>query len=301
MQTPVPQSSITVGCELTAHNLKARPDLNGKNAVAIAFVESSGRWRVRFNSGEEVALKPSNLKVQVDDWQPLPDPDPRADGLQVGAGIQLHGLKGRPDLNGKKGLVIQHLPEKDRWRIIVEDSAEEVSIKTGNLKLKHYIHFGDALDGPPGPATAKKAKRAHVQQVPSHDSMARSKGKEPSRVGAAADETVIDRATGARMTAAQLTHLEQKRKREVLQRHDNKGLASRKRSAVLVMGESQSTKEGRTKKLLERTLAPKIDATQADMASNAKDGGTVDWKQGTGGGISVSGAHGMTNSASVFL
>ena len=73
---------------------------------------------------------------------------------------------------------------------------QEVSIKTVNLKLKHYIHFGDALDGPPGPATAKKAKRAHMQQVPSHDSMARSKGKEPSRVGAAADETVIDRATG---------------------------------------------------------------------------------------------------------
>ena len=62
-----------------------------------------------------------------------------------------------------------------------------MSIKTANLKLKHYVHFGDALDGPQGPATAKKAKRAHVQQA---------KGKEPSRARSAADETVIDRATG---------------------------------------------------------------------------------------------------------
>ena len=44
------------------HGLNGRPDLNGQHCVLTAFHDDASRWAVRFMSGEEVRVKPANLK-----------------------------------------------------------------------------------------------------------------------------------------------------------------------------------------------------------------------------------------------
>jgi len=44
------------------HGLNGRPDLNGQHCVLTAFHDDAARWAVRFMSGEEVRVKPANLK-----------------------------------------------------------------------------------------------------------------------------------------------------------------------------------------------------------------------------------------------
>merc|ERR1712166_1177830 len=135
-------AAIRAGVCLLVNGLNARPDLNGQRATAIAFVEDKGRWRVKFGSGEEVSLKPANLTVDASGAVTAAASQPvfsaAAREVQVGSEVQLDGLKARPDLNGKKGIVIEHVVEKGRWRIEMEDSAEEVSIKTANLTVTGF-------------------------------------------------------------------------------------------------------------------------------------------------------------------
>ena len=89
------------------------------------------------------------------------------------------------------------------------------------------------------------------------------------------------------MTVAEMKLREQTRAQQLLQRQDNQGTASRKRSAVLVMGERQSTQQGRTKKLLQQNLGSNRDASEI---AHAQDGGHVDG--GNLGGVGLGGLGG---------
>lgn len=218
----------------------------------------------------------------------------------LGMGIEFSGLAARADLNGKKGLVIQHVVDKDRWRVIVEDSAEEVSVKATNLQTASLQELTPGLSSP-----TKRTKRTHHRQLNSLKRTVIPNSQQPPGAGLQqeqpkhVEETVIDRATGARHTMSQMKQLEQRRKQQLLQRHDNKEAASRKRSAVLVMGESRSTQHGRTKRLVEQTMSP---GQAVSDISNARDGGTVDG--GALGGVRLGGVAGgweMSGSSSFAL
>lgn len=64
----VPQTAIArtliahmVGSQCKVDGLVARSDLNGALGTVTEFVEAKGRFAVKFDSGEVVAVKPSNL------------------------------------------------------------------------------------------------------------------------------------------------------------------------------------------------------------------------------------------------
>jgi len=65
------EALLQVGAAVRAHGLEAAPALNGLQATCERFDESSGRWHVKFHSGEVKALKPQNLQLLADQEQRL--------------------------------------------------------------------------------------------------------------------------------------------------------------------------------------------------------------------------------------
>lgn len=51
------------GVSVRLHSLKGAPELNGKTATCGDFSESSGRWTVTFDSGDQKNVKPENLEA----------------------------------------------------------------------------------------------------------------------------------------------------------------------------------------------------------------------------------------------
>ena len=60
------------GDVVCVHGLNGRPDLNGQHCVLTAFHDDASRWAVRFMSGEEVRVKPANLKHSPATAETLP-------------------------------------------------------------------------------------------------------------------------------------------------------------------------------------------------------------------------------------
>ena len=59
-----PTGGITPGSRVRIVGLKNRPELNGKEARAVKWVEDRSRWRVRLGGdGQPLGLKPGNLVV----------------------------------------------------------------------------------------------------------------------------------------------------------------------------------------------------------------------------------------------
>ena len=57
----VSMAAPLVGRQVTISGLNSRPELNGKQGLAIAFHDDKGRYNVRLQSNETILLKPSNL------------------------------------------------------------------------------------------------------------------------------------------------------------------------------------------------------------------------------------------------
>ena len=51
------------GTFVQIQGLVARPDLNGMRAEVVAFISDRKRYQVKVDGGEELYLKPVNLKV----------------------------------------------------------------------------------------------------------------------------------------------------------------------------------------------------------------------------------------------
>lgn len=52
---------VSGGQSVTLQGLKAKPELNGEQGIALLFDTASGRWDVRLRSGEGYKVKPDNL------------------------------------------------------------------------------------------------------------------------------------------------------------------------------------------------------------------------------------------------
>eukprot|EP00747_Dinoflagellata_sp_TGD_P203842 gnl/TRDRNA2_/TRDRNA2_77473_c0_seq1.p1 gnl/TRDRNA2_/TRDRNA2_77473_c0~~gnl/TRDRNA2_/TRDRNA2_77473_c0_seq1.p1 ORF type:complete len:624 (+),score=121.94 gnl/TRDRNA2_/TRDRNA2_77473_c0_seq1:129-1874(+) len=81
MEVGCPSSSdLTPGTAVRIHSLKGAPELNGQEGVCNNFDAASGRWQVKFSSGELKALKPENLQVapkrksMVEEFSPQKQP-----------------------------------------------------------------------------------------------------------------------------------------------------------------------------------------------------------------------------------
>ena len=58
----------------------------------------------------------------------------RIPGPAPGAEVEVMGLVNRPELNGARGRVVQHIPGKDRWLVKLNNGHGEASLKAENIR-----------------------------------------------------------------------------------------------------------------------------------------------------------------------
>ena len=67
-------------------------------------------------------------------------PAPSASPVPIGTRVELHGLKAKPQLNGRYGIVVGYVLSSGRCTVVLKDARGEtkakMSIKPENLKWK---------------------------------------------------------------------------------------------------------------------------------------------------------------------
>lgn len=53
--------------------------------------------------------------------------------LEPGTGVEVNGLKARPDLNTKQGRVVIYVPDKERYHVVILGTNEEIYLRPANL------------------------------------------------------------------------------------------------------------------------------------------------------------------------
>ena len=188
--------NLAPGTAVEVQGLKARPDLNGKRAKIVAYVEERERYQVKVDEGEEIYLRPANVSElphacdepapAAGDAAPSPPvaassapaeavPPPPVDAtttstappatapstsceqpaaateapaatatttatttatpesLEPGAGVEVNGLKARPDLNTKHAKVVAYIPDRERYHVVILATKEEIYLRSANL------------------------------------------------------------------------------------------------------------------------------------------------------------------------
>jgi TPR repeat protein len=53
--------------------------------------------------------------------------------LEIGSGVEVHGLQARPDLNAKHTRVVAYVPERERYHVVILGTDEDVYLRRANL------------------------------------------------------------------------------------------------------------------------------------------------------------------------
>ena len=59
----------------------------------------------------------------------------RIPGPAPGAEVEVMGLVNRPELNGVRGRVVRHIPDKDRWLVKLTGGHGKASLKAENMRI----------------------------------------------------------------------------------------------------------------------------------------------------------------------
>ena len=59
----------------------------------------------------------------------------RIPGPAPGSEMEVTGLVNRPELNGVRGRVVRHIPDKDLWEVKLKDGHGKASLKAVNFQL----------------------------------------------------------------------------------------------------------------------------------------------------------------------
>ena len=67
--------------------------------------------------------------------QPEPEPEPaHAARRAAGSRVEVHGLRGAPELNGRVGSVVRWVAAKGRWEVRLDGEGGIKRVKPGNLR-----------------------------------------------------------------------------------------------------------------------------------------------------------------------
>ena len=58
-------SSMYPGARISIHGLQSRADLNGSAAQLDSYIAAFGRWKVRTDADEMVAIKPECVSIDM--------------------------------------------------------------------------------------------------------------------------------------------------------------------------------------------------------------------------------------------
>jgi hypothetical protein len=53
--------------------------------------------------------------------------------LEIGSGVEVHGLQARPDLNAKHARVVAYVPERERYHVVILGTDKKVYLRRANL------------------------------------------------------------------------------------------------------------------------------------------------------------------------
>lgn len=111
------RAAVRVGTTVRLCDLKASTHLNGAPGYVVAFEPEKGRWTVRLEGGEEIAVKPDNMIVEP---------------VQAGSPVRVTGLEKESILNGLVGIAESYDPNTGRWTVKLSGDVKK-ALKPQNL------------------------------------------------------------------------------------------------------------------------------------------------------------------------
>ena len=149
-------------------------------------------WKCRlFGPSPEEPLA-EETPASADAAEPRPPARPPAT-LEPGTGVELSGLKSRPDLNGKRGRVVSYVPDRERYHVVVLGTNEETYLRAANLEATPAA--AEAVAAPAEPARARppspserprrrrrRPRRRRLRASPSKPPRCRGGGAPPPRL-----------------------------------------------------------------------------------------------------------------------
>lgn len=112
--------------------------------------------------------------------------------LAVGNTVTLNGLKARPQLNGKRGLVVEYIEARGRWKVEMDDNAEIVAVKRENLTVvgTKRVVLDEPATAPPEPVAKKQKTEEEIYQEWKADKERLAKARADEQ---AEDEAFVER------------------------------------------------------------------------------------------------------------
>jgi hypothetical protein len=139
-----------VGARVVLEGLVARPELNGRVADVVEWVESRGRWKVRCENGEMLAVQPTSLHMapKPSSAMSAPKPSPSSDRSSDGASKHTQG-RGIPRDKAKA--------ERQQLRTLAAQGYVEAQHNLG-------VMYNQGLGGPKDEAEARRLFRLAAAQ-----------------------------------------------------------------------------------------------------------------------------------------
>jgi ankyrin repeat protein len=155
-----------VGAVAQVRGLVGAAEHNGQRAAVRRHLPAKGRFELELiESGQTICVKPANFELLV---------------VPVGLAIEVHGLVGAVEHNGKKGVVESRVGENGRCGVRLPGRATPLGLKPANLQPANQAV---ALE-PPEPAGASPAGAAALMQQ-LYDAVVEGDGVAVSRLLAA--------------------------------------------------------------------------------------------------------------------
>ena len=127
-------SRLRIGSRVQLYGIKAKPELNGKSGSVSSFNEETNRFTIDLdgNQGRPVSLKKENLRLLE---SPSRNPSFESVRVQIGTRVQLQGLRAKPELNGKYGIVTAFVNSSGRWTVELDQNHQPpLALKSENLR-----------------------------------------------------------------------------------------------------------------------------------------------------------------------
>lgn len=135
---PVAVPDHQLGTSVVLTGLVNKPELNDSVATIQSFDAARGRYTVKLQDGQKLALKPENLVSHMVAAQYPP-----------GAKVLVQDLASRQDLNGVAGEILLFDASTSRYRVRLEGN-KEVALKPQNLRpMVHPLPYMASITASP--------------------------------------------------------------------------------------------------------------------------------------------------------
>ena len=118
---------VNIGC-LFANGQGVEKDMN-----------EAMRWFLKVKAHGEDVTQPIAFVMEARKLQTSQAHETRIPGPAPGAEVEVTGLVNRPELNGVRGRVVRHIPDKDRWLVKLTGGHGKASLKAENMRVHQVV------------------------------------------------------------------------------------------------------------------------------------------------------------------